>query len=682
MTGCGAGAGSSVALPQSTIVSTHASQTFRESLSTKKKLASSEYASAIIANGPQAYYQLDDPTSTLVDSSSNGLNGTYGPDVTRGVPTITNGVSAAASFPGGPSYDPKGYAHTPISALLQTPQVTIEAWIKLSGSNTTSHDLPIVAYGTAARGFRYGLFLHGLVAGNNALMYYQHNAGKAQLSLLGGTRMVVGPIYHVVATFDGNTVTTYVNGNKEASATYPGSIDYSGQISDGLQIGGADQIPAYASASFPGTIAQVAVYGSALNASQIANHFLAGQYVPVISEPATSADAFVDSIGVNAHFENSGSAYATQYPQVKAALVALGVRHLREAMSFNEPWFINNMKDLAASGIRASYITQGNLTQSQVQSFPGLVGSSFEQFEGVNEPDLDNNPNWVADTRTSQQNLYTWVKSDPQIANYPVLGPALTSMNACIALGNISQYEDAGNIHDYFGVFNPGTGGWGGIYLPYGVYGSIAYNVNLGRIESGSKPIVATETGYGTIAGSPLSLDYRTHLRYMTRLFFEQFNGGVARTYSYELLDQGGSATFNNFGLLQSNLQPKPAYTGIKSIISALSDPGPVFTPAPLSYQLTGFTNNVHHTLLQKRNGTYIVAIWLEVPDWVTVKNAGGDITVPSQTVTLTTTKQFAQASISSMDENGNFSTVPLSWTAQSGTFSVTDKVSLITLTP
>jgi hypothetical protein len=168
----------------------------------------------------------------------------------------------------------------------------------------------------------------------------------------------------------------------------------------------------------------------------------------------------------------------------------------------------------------------------------------------------------------------------------------------------------------------------------------------------------------------------------MTRLFFEQFNNGIARSYPYELLDEGGSNVFNNFGLIQYDLQPKPAYYGIKSIIAALNDSGSTFSPSTLTYRLNGFINNVHHTILQKRDGTYVMAIWLEVPDWVTANQAGGDISVPAQTVTLTTANHFASASLSTMSESGSFSTARLGWNGTSASLSVSDKISLISLTP
>jgi hypothetical protein len=168
----------------------------------------------------------------------------------------------------------------------------------------------------------------------------------------------------------------------------------------------------------------------------------------------------------------------------------------------------------------------------------------------------------------------------------------------------------------------------------------------------------------------------------MTRLFFEQFNHGIVRSYTYELMDEGGTTVFNNFGLVTTSLQPKPAYTGIKSLIAQLADPGAPFTTTPLAYKITGFINAVHHTLLQKRNGHYVLAIWIEVPSWITLNNAGGDINIPPQSVTLTTGKQFSSATLRTMDEGGNITAAPLTWNGTSAAISVTDKVSLIDLAP
>jgi hypothetical protein len=232
----------------------------------------------------------------------------------------------------------------------------------------------------------------------------------------------------------------------------------------------------------------------------------------------------------------------------------------------------------------------------------------------------------------------------------------------------VSADFDESNIHDYLMNYNPGN--------------SYALTVpNLARGMAGGKPIVATETGYGVGAGSPLVDDW-TQLRYMTRLFLEYFNDGIARSYSYQFLELGGTSTFGQYGLLNPDLTPKPAYYGVKSLITAVADPGPAFTPSALSYRLSGFTSNVHHLLMQKRNGSYVLALWLEVSDWNTANPNGGDIIVAPQTVTLLTSAAFSSVTQQSMNNAGAFSNVPLTWSNKQATFNVGDTVSLITLTP
>ena len=640
----------------------------------------SAYTSAVLGDGPLAYYKLSDSSTVLHDSSATGLGGTYGSDVTRGKPSITNGTSNAAEFPGGSVYKANGFAYTRVARQLEPATITLEAWVKIKARNTNSHDVPIVGYGDLSRGIRYGLFVHGLTGGNT-FAYVQHNAGqKDQLYVYGKTRLQDGYIYHIVAAFDGSRVTTYVNGVVDQQVNAPGTIAYSADVvHNGLQIGGTFGTSGYSDASFDGTIGQVAIYSGALPATRVQAHFLAGQIVPLETDKPAEADTFVDSIGINAHFEDSRSEYAKQYEGVKNLLVASGIRHIRVGMTFNNADFLREMRELAGYGVRGSYITQQGYSQSQITKFPSLVGASFEQYEPPNEQDDVGNPNWLGPCKTFQKNLYTWVKNDPATARFAVLAPPLANRQSYSELGDISAYADYGNFHDYFGAFNPGTPGWGGLYPPYGYYGSIGYNVNLARVVAGRKPLMSTETGYGTIAGNPITLDYRTDLRYMTRLFFEQFNGGVSRSYTYELLDQGGNAVFANFGIVQTNLHAKPAYTAIKSLIAEIKDPGPHFTTTARSFKLSGFNQNVHHTLLQKRDGTYILALWIEQPSWNTLDNRGGDINVAPQMVTVTAVDNVTDAtSLVTMDELGLASRQSIGWHDRSATFEISDKVSLL----
>ncbi len=402
-------------------------------------------------------------------------------------------------------------------------------------------------------------------------------------------------------------------------------------------------------------------------------------------EPASSAEYFRNSVGYNGHFENHYSVYATKFPQVKALLAAAGIRHVRVGMIFgpDRDRFVDLMKQLATADIYGDYVTSEDYTQSQIESYPALVSPSLEAYEAPNEPDKTSDPDWAAKCRAFQQDLYSWVKSNPQTASYPVIGPSVTGKFQ--ELGDVSAFMDFANIHNYLDVYNPDTNGWGG-KTPYGVYGSIRFNMNLVATTSGSKPIISTETGYGaTVDGAMTNsnrptLNYRAQMRYIPRLFFEQYNHGIARTYGYEFIDKGGQGTFDNFGIVRTDLTPKPAYTALKSILLALKDPGPTFQPSSLQMQLSGNVQNVQHTLLEKRNGTYVLAIWLEVRSWK--PHGGGDIIVPDQAVHLLTGKAFARAEVSTLDEQGRMTARPIAWSGTGGTFAVSDKISLVTLSP
>ena len=640
------------------------------------------YQQLVALDLPTAYYQLADTSSQLVDSGPNNIAGTYGTAIVRNTAAITNYGTGAATFPGGGVYNAQGYAYAPKNTLFQSPTPTLEAWFSLNAGNATSRDIPIIFYGTNGRGARYGLFIHGLGGGQPVLQFQVRSVGLPPSISYSQRRLSLNTIYHAVVTFDGYRAAIFINGVLDSAVGYSGTVDYSPYFSDGLQIGGGNSAPAYGAASFPGTIAQAAVYPLPLRPLQIANHYLAGRFLHVLTETPADSDSFVDSIGMNAHFENGSSIYGQQFAQVSNLLVASGIRHVRVGITYEYTNYPNQMQQLAASGVHGSYVTNLNMTQAQVQAWPGIVGSSFEQYEAPNEQDDVNNPNWLPQCIAFQQNLYSWVKSDPQIASFPILGPSIVKMDDATALGNLSAYMDYGNIHSYFNVWNPGTFGYGNIHPPFGVYGSLQFNLNIGSTISGNKPIETTETGYGTVAGNPLTLDNYADLRYMTRLFFTQFNGGVKRSYSYEFMDEGGTAPFSNFGIVTTALQPKPAYTGIQSIINQLKDPGPAFKTTPLTFELLGFTDNIEHTLLQKRNGHYVLAVWQEVQDWVTVMNAGGDINVPPQTIKLHTATHLSSATITTMDEGGMMTTAPLTWGGQDASIPVSDKITLIDLAP
>ncbi len=343
-------------------------------------------------------------------------------------------------------------------------------------------------------------------------------------------------------------------------------------------------------------------------------------------QPTVVADAFVDSVGVNIHLHYFDTAYV-QFSLIRSRLIELGVRHVRDGLT-DTTWqdYYRHFDSLAEAGIKATFIVAPNQSTELWASYPARMPRSFEAYEAPNEWNKSGDPNWAQTLRQTMVRLRS-LRNDSRSAAFPVIGPSLSKLEAYSALGDVSAYFDSANLHNYLGGRYPGTTGWG-----YDGYGSIAWSVRNIRPYAGGKPIIATENGYPDNGATVDAVPQDVAGRYMPRLLMEQYRQGIMRTYIYELADWSASG---NYGILNHDLSPKPAFRSVKSLLNLLSDPGPAFTPQNLGYSVQGGTNEVRHMVFQKRDGTYFLAVWVEAASW---NNAGERVTVPPQSVTVTTT--------------------------------------------
>lgn len=360
------------------------------------------------------------------------------------------------------------------------------------------------------------------------------------------------------------------------------------------------------------------------------------------AESADSSDAFVTSIGMNAHFESP--TYSQNYPRVTSLIANLGIRHYRvsAAQILFQP---NYRSELAA--LYSSYGTQFNVLVSRrmlpaqiVQAIGLLPAGSVESVEGPNENDNpgqgpEYDPNFATDVPAYMRSLYPTIKSTPATSSLPVIGPSFSDYRSYAAVGNLSSLVDAGNMHNYFSGFNPGTPGWGGYgssFAPNLRYGSIDWNIAASGQSTGSKPVVATETGYYTAAirnGVPLDVQ----AKYVPRLYLEQYRHHVARTFMYQLIGYDTTTADGSLDIVSPALVPSPAYNALAGMISLLSEGGRQSSAASYNWSLTGQTANVDHQLLHKVDGTLIIALWIESLSYN--PNAGVAISVPRQTVSV-----------------------------------------------
>jgi hypothetical protein len=233
----------------------------------------SAYVASVLQTHPLAFYRLDDPTDVAADSGENGLNGIYGSEVARERPgLLPHGCGRGAVFPG-KLVTPARSIQVPRNPKLEPTALTIEAWFKASSlPSGPNHNPAIVVYGNdGSNGAIYTMDIDS--AGSNLELYLTvPGAMNGNLNVESKTVLKVDTVYYAVATYDGSTLSLYLdglfdnrssNGNKAPIGGYDGTT--------GLFLG-AD-VPLAGRSAFDGTIQDVALYDTALSADDIAAHY-------------------------------------------------------------------------------------------------------------------------------------------------------------------------------------------------------------------------------------------------------------------------------------------------------------------------------------------------------------------------------------------------------------------------
>ncbi len=392
-------------------------------------------------------------------------------------------------------------------------------------------------------------------------------------------------------------------------------------------------------------------------------------------EQAFQADAFVDSIGVNTHLSYTDTPYFSRWQDVFAKLQRSGVRHIRDGFYnwTNEP-FIAEHQTLASAGIRCDYIIPLNpmTTGSIIASFAGRV-KDMEAVEGPNECDAGSNcGGGGANGVKSGVAFMKTVHEAGTTLHIPVIGPSFTLAGSYAAAGDLSSSIDYNNLHVYFGGRNPGSQGWGDSDNQGHSYGSFEWWKDQAQLDAPGLPLMVTEAGYiSPSAPQAYTIPESLGASYVPRLLLLAFNKGVKRSYIYELLDEVSSP---GYGLLRSDISEKPAFTALANLIAELKDPGTPFSPASLEYGITGGDGSLAHTLLQKRDGSFILVLWSEISNYDVTKM----ISLPDkeQTIKVSVTGPQNIEEVDHIDITGNLSRAAVS--GQQGNITVDGKITLV----
>jgi PKD repeat protein len=403
-----------------------------------------------------ASYSFNEGSGTLAhDLSGHNNNGTVSG------PKWTN----AGKYGGALSFDGNNDAVTVAdSSLLRlTSGMTIEAWVNPAGSSdsnghddnhkdgskTASDGLSAVIDKSGPKTPSYGLFADS-GPGSHPSVYL--TSGGRQYGTASDITIGNGKWYFLAATYDGKTLSFYVNGVLGASRSVMGAMDVS---SGALRIGGDSTWGQY----FKGVIDEVRIYDGALTAAQIGLDMatpLSGPLSPAAPPPRASAGANQDT--------------------VEGQAVAFSGSVTGGAAPFTYQWTFGD-----------GGTTSGTLTPSHTYATDGTYNATLTVIDGQG--------------RSSSSTTRVTVKDAPPTVN--VGGPYSGTPGVTVAFSGTATDPDPTDTLTYSWNFGDGTSAKAPTashsYATAGIYGVILTVTD----QQGASTTAATTVTVSTMSAVP-----------------------------------------------------------------------------------------------------------------------------------------------------------------------------------
>jgi hypothetical protein len=252
------------------------------------------YEANVFADGPVAYYRLDESAGPMIRDRWGFNNGWASNNVVFGVSgALTNDANTAARWDG--VTGTKG--EVPYSPMLNSNVFTVECWARASGG-AGSFRAAVSARNDIGPGTTYGYILYAS-AGN--LWEFWSGVGGSGWAPVTGPAVTLGQWVHLVAIYDGTNKWFYVNGVLYGVLATPFAPNTARQ----LRIGAGQNESNPGSFFFNGDVDEVACYGRALSQDRIFAHYTnaAGALPPVVAPTVLRAPSTrTNSIGTAASF--------------------------------------------------------------------------------------------------------------------------------------------------------------------------------------------------------------------------------------------------------------------------------------------------------------------------------------------------------------------------------------------
>jgi Concanavalin A-like lectin/glucanases superfamily/Fibronectin type III domain len=215
------------------------------------------YDSTVLSDNPSVFYRLADTDShAMADSSGNGATGSYTSNATLGQTGPLAGDNATSISDSGCC---QAAADGNPSLPLYNSSRSFEGWIK----TTNGGEEYLGGYGSTSTS-------EGFIVAtepNNVIV----SGYSDDLSFTTTTTLDNGNWHFIVVTTNGTSATVYVDGTSQGTQTFPTPLD-TVPAPQGLAIGmGSQDCCGY----FSGNLADIAVFPSALTASQVTAQYTA-----------------------------------------------------------------------------------------------------------------------------------------------------------------------------------------------------------------------------------------------------------------------------------------------------------------------------------------------------------------------------------------------------------------------
>jgi hypothetical protein len=212
------------------------------------------YGAEVFGDSPAGWFRLDGDATDYM----GGLAGTL-----TGAPTYT--TTALVPYSGAQAINLDGvddYVTIPRQTALDfSTAMSVEAWVQADSYRAAGYDD---------------------VASKHNVWALELNAGRPELYITTGSgvftatatsAVTLGQTYHLVGTYDGATIRVYLDGAQVASATASGNVSVTADpLYIGVWNGGLNDW-------FDGRLDEVAFYGRALTATEVADHYAAASTV-------------------------------------------------------------------------------------------------------------------------------------------------------------------------------------------------------------------------------------------------------------------------------------------------------------------------------------------------------------------------------------------------------------------